>query len=1303
MAEWTWTTRQQQAIETIGTNLLVSAGAGSGKTAVLAERCAHLVADLRPACPVDRLLVATFTDAAAMEMRQRIAQTLRERLADDPTNRWLQQQLAMMDAATISTIHSFCKRTLTRYFALADLDPIAPLMDPHEAALLWQDTARTTFDKLGQRDDAPGEAFLDLLGAYSGASERQLIDSVQELDAFLASLPDPDQWVMACRDAFRIPAGGNLPDAWRAAWAAAMEEELSRQHAAVSSLLESMPRTDGTAPASEIIDAYRTQLADWLNRLQASQSAQTLDAICRDGIAAYSFDKMPTKASKLYKNLPPDDQAAFEKAADAVRNIKKTLLESRLQERFGHHAAKDWADGIARTAPHVGAFLDLVHEVRQAYQAAKHDLGVIDFNDLERMTLDLLRNKSAGVAARLRDQFRFVLVDEFQDINRVQAEILRLVSRGETDDRDGNLFCVGDVKQSIYRFRLAEPRLFIERNETYRAAAASGSHACGVVDLVENFRSNPALLDAINAVFRRLMASDLGGIEYDEHAELQAGRKENTGPALPPIELHVLEDKPSADAESDAGDDAPDNAADWQRIEREAYVVAQRIHALVEQGVGFGDIAILVRAIQRHGGLFVRTLTRLGVPTYSDTSDNALDALEVLDVLSLLMLLDNQQQDIPLAAVLRSPLFGEPLNDDQLVEIKTAASNTGGATPFHAAVRAYADAGRDGKLREHLADMFAKLHDWRRRIRLRPLADVLWAIYEESGYYAYVAGLTDGPRRQANLVRLHEHARQFDSFKRQGLHRFLEFIDDLREQDRDLESGAAAAPLGDVVRLMTIHKSKGLEFPVVFVAELGKRFNQRDAAGKIVFDRNLGIAMEAIDLDKRIRYTTLPHMLVTQAIRRESLAEELRVLYVAMTRAKQKLILVGSGKLDALDEKRALYAGHDGPLPLLERERGGSMLGWITAALACQPPESVRDVAPPADESVEADAKTMFTVRRYDGAEMATWAMEKPRSATSDAILERAARFDSLADAASLRAAATTGTSAEGTAPTPADVLAVVRRRLTMPYAREALTKLPAVIAASELKRRWDTQQDDEEPAVAWAQSHESSPQGSLSETIPDGSVPKKPARVEPATGKTAGSTRSAHRLPPRLPTPAFLARGTHAEPTQIGTWTHALLQWLDLAQPCDAADLIAQRDKMIERAILTPEQAAAIDLDAVAWFCASPLGQRLRSAADIKREWPFVMGIAPNRYEPSLDCETTSDDALLVRGIIDCVFDAGDGWEILDYKTDAVRGDALAARAALYRGQLRIYREAFEASHATKVRRCWLAFLSAREIVEVS
>ncbi|MCH7873015.1 MAG: UvrD-helicase domain-containing protein, partial [Planctomycetes bacterium] len=567
-----------------------------------------------------------------------------------------------------------------------------------------------------------------------------------------------------------------------------------------------------------------------------------------------------------------------------------------------------------KTAPYIRTIIQLVTAFRDGYASRKRDLGVLDFADLERYAFDLLAeggkpDTPSQAALSLHDRFRHVLVDEFQDINPIQDAIIRLASRESDPSRPSNLFVVGDVKQSIYRFRLAEPALFIERlNDGADPATSSVA-----IRLQTNFRSRPPVIDAVNSVFERLMRKDFGGVAYDDDARLRAGRRvepADTDKAHrsrdPRVELHVLEKKWS-DSSDDDDDDANStdrgpaalsDPARWTPIEREAYLIGLCIResmadtALETDGhpLGYGDVAVLLRARKVNAERVASILALMGIPAHADASGSLLATREIRDVLAALQLFDNAQQDIPLAAVMRSGILCEPLSVDQLLDIRCHDR----AVAFHEAVRAYAHEGRDRKLRGRVRGLLDRLASYRESARRRPLAGVLWELYEKQGYLAYAGGLPGGAQRRANLLELHDLARCFGTFRRQGLRRFLGFVHLLDEGRQELPTAPSVGEAADVVRIMSIHQAKGLEFPVVFVAGLGTKFNLSDRSGRMIFERDAGIGLRAVDTDRMIEYPTVVHSRVTASIDHSTREEEMRVLYVAMTRARDKLVLVGS-------------------------------------------------------------------------------------------------------------------------------------------------------------------------------------------------------------------------------------------------------------------------------------------------------------------------------------------------------------------------------------------------------------------------
>jgi ATP-dependent helicase/nuclease subunit A len=925
-----WTEPQQTAISTEGRSLLVSAAAGSGKTSVLAARCVRLITEGDSPCDIGELLVVTFTEKAAAEMKERIARSL-ARFHAATSDPHAAKQLAMLDRANISTIHGFCSRLLRQHFQLLGLDPEFSILDADEATLLKLETARNLF---AERYDAEhDDAFRKLIDCYADGDDERLIRQVIDIYDTLCSVADSGGWLLHARD--RIAEAIRLP---------MDQSELGREYLAyVARQLQSV--------ISECVDAgkavkafgsfkdYEEMLRDLYRTLvhwMAVLKQDGLDALAEES-GSVEFPRLKSMSNDI-----PNKAVAQDRLGSVRKMVKDGIWRQCLK-----FTTAEWKDGLARTLPHLDVLISLVVEFAEKYTAAKDEDCRLDFADLELLALRALKDsnspelKPSAVARGYHSQFKHVLVDEYQDINEVQDAILTLISRECDAGRAGvvpNLFCVGDVKQSIYRFRLAEPARFLRRRDEYSKPDSHGQ----LIDLKENFRSRAPLLEAINGVFERLMTKASADLDYDQSQRLEPGLPYPDFREVPmfigaPIELHLLpKEPPSADAASDD---------DLDRSEREAVLVGRRILKLVGRGdaaaknivdrtgptpvarpVRFSDIVILMRSMRFKADTLAAVLRGMGIPVHTESVTGYFEATEINDVLALLHVLDNQRQDIPLAAVLRSPLLNLPDAESNFARIRLAYTGEP-PVPFHLAVQKYAEEKTDA-LSEKLRAIQSQLEKWRQDARQRPVAELLWAVYEQTGYLAFNAGLSNGEQRQANLIELHDRARQFATFRRQGLTRFLAFLEKLKK-DSDLGQASIASEADDVVRIMSIHKSKGLEFPVVFLPDLGKAINQQDSQGSILLDRSAGIGLQVVDEHRQIRYPSLAWTVVQQRIRQQTLAEELRVLYVAMTRAKEHLILMGTTAEDAVDRWTLRWADHNGSIPAESVLAARNVLDWI--------------------------------------------------------------------------------------------------------------------------------------------------------------------------------------------------------------------------------------------------------------------------------------------------------------------------------------------------------------------------------------
>jgi ATP-dependent helicase/nuclease subunit A len=930
-----WTESQSEAFTEADRSLLVSAAAGSGKTAVLAQRCVHLVCDAKPPCDVTRLLVVTFTDSAAAEMKSRIKSALRQRYAQNPSDR-LKRQIDLVEHARISTVHSFCATVLRQNFHLIGLDPNFRILDGDDARLLRIETAADLLERRYESDDT-GD-FSRLVDAFAQGDDEKLIEKIIHTYSLLCSLSAPRQWID--RTLAEIAEAAAAPidkSALGQRFIDLVNQTLSDLIRQCSDAASSV-RTRGKPllPYGAQLDELRATVEHWKKVLN-SDGLDMLVSEYRD----FTLPKAPTI---------PNSVEGKNGAKALLDSVKKEIKENNLADLL-MLGAQTWQAGMAEVLPHARTFLSLVSDFKTDYDAAKADQRALDFSDLERYTLQVLGSptpsgwKPTPVARALHDQFQHVLVDEYQDINDIQDAILSLVSREcvAGPKTPGNLFCVGDVKQSIFRFRLSDPQLFLDRQERFSKPNAPGK----VIYLSENFRSRAPLLSAINAVFGRLMTKQAVQVEYDTSQELKAGSKfPNTSgpPTFPgaPIEFHLItEDSGSTDSDEDP------EASDLTRSDYEAIVVAKRIREMLGHSgkprmtvmqpndsgelhprhIEYSDIVILLRAMKFKADAFADTLRKFAIPVHSEGGSGFFASAEVRDILSLLRILDNQRQDIPLAAFLRSPLADLPDPDECLARIRLAYRDEAEQIPFHQAVIRYSKEQTD-EWAAHLRWFFSRLEEWRDQANKRPAAELIWSIYQETGYLAYVSGLEDGRQRVANLLELHDRAAQFSHFLRQGLGRFLRFLESLR-QEQDLQRPSPAADSQNVVRILSIHRAKGLEFPVVFLPDLGKKHNLMDAQGMILSDRIAGLGMHVVDLERLNSHASLSSALVSSSLYRQTIAEEMRLLYVAMTRAKEHLVCVGSCRASAIEQWTNLWSTHTGPLPADEILAARTPLEWL--------------------------------------------------------------------------------------------------------------------------------------------------------------------------------------------------------------------------------------------------------------------------------------------------------------------------------------------------------------------------------------
>lgn len=917
-----WTPFQEKAIKTTGTNLLVSAAAGSGKTAVLAARCAYLVCDAPDPCDVTELLVVTFTNAAAEEMRQRIGLAIRQRAAETHDPR-LQRQSLLINAAQISTIHSFGQSIVRRHFHELGIDPGFRLLDEDEAKQLRADLVENLLDR--RFDDEKAVDFRKLVDLYANGRPKTIASLILGLYDKLVSIIDAKSW-LADRRAALVEAS-TMP-MQQSRIGQAVRQQLADQIVVFASAAKRLGLAIAAVPALTKYVAHvgtiQAKLDGWVTAFKTG----SWDAIAAD-IAGWKPEKLPNVAASKDKEL-----------MQARINVLKKDIKKITEDPLFRFTEKQLRESVQQSLWATDLIVELVQQFADDYALAKRDASAMDFGDLEHLALKVLQEPGSKppapskIAIEYQQQFRHVMVDEYQDVNQVQDTILSLVGR-----RD-NHFAVGDVKQSIYRFRQADPQRFIDRYKRYaKDELGSGQ----VIDLQNNFRSRAPLLEVLNGIFEVLMTRESAEVAYSKSQRLEPGTTFPTDKGLfngKPIELHILEKRKAA-AGSDSDEDCDE---DFASDEREALLAAMRIRSLLgldgsaraqvtlrdqsTRPIEPRDIVILLRAMRIKAEHFAGILRRAGVPVQADSTSGFFAATEVGDVLSVLKLLINHRDDLALAAFLRSPLSGWSDIEDKLAEIRLAFPMRDAAC-FHQAYAKYAR--RSGPLADLIDTTDKQLDHWRAMAQNKPVGDVVWAILQDTAYLTYVAGLPDGPQRVANLLHLHQRAKQFETFQRPTLARFIDFLARI-EDENDLGMPAASGVASNAVRIMSIHKSKGLEFPVVILPDLGKQHNLRDTRGQLMFDDSVGIAARMVDTTKEVHFATLATTLASSEIHRKQIAEELRVLYVAGTRAKEHLILIGTTSEDPVTAWDAVWAGHVGEMNYGQVRAGKTMLDWIGPA-----------------------------------------------------------------------------------------------------------------------------------------------------------------------------------------------------------------------------------------------------------------------------------------------------------------------------------------------------------------------------------
>ena len=1240
-----FTEDQQRVIDLRNCNILVSAAAGSGKTAVLVERIVELVSgsacDSAQAVDIDRLLIVTFTNAAAAQMRERITKALSDRVEAEPDNEHIKKQLMLIHNAKIMTIHSFCLYLIKNHFNDIGLDPDFRTADEGEMRLLKQEVLS---ELLEEQFSQKRQEFTDCVEyfAYDGR-EKRLEELIERLYTFSESYPFPEKWLRQHRMDYHVETFEELV---KTEWFAGMMQEISallqeckEQEEAALKVCEEPDGPYFYAAALEQDQKLIAGLEQELARVvqsAASESEQSVSPAEMDTSAAKdAFEALAARVQGIsYARMAPkkDDSVSAEKRelVKAMRERVKNLLGT-LSEKYFASSPQQWLAECRQADAALCELVDLALLFGERLTEKKREKNLLDFEDMEHLALQiLLKEKENGqmvpsdTALEYREQFAEILIDEYQDSNLVQEFLLQSIS-GEDDGRF-NRFMVGDVKQSIYKFRLARPELFLEKFATYQKEDGS----CVRVDLKQNFRSRHEVTDCVNDLFLQLMHRELGGVEYDADAALYPAAQfpEADGAAAEAREKGAApggEEKQGSDAPKGEDCEASTAYSPYEPElciaaisgekgedpkELEAKMIAGKIREIVgklpvrdsESGqlrpAQYQDIVILLRTTSGWDETFKKILEENGIPVFVTSKTGYFAATEVQTVLNFLRVLNNPLQEIPLFGVLKSVLFG--FSDAQLATLR--ALDETGKRCLYDCVKLAAGEDKSGEgnvgygsrsdcadapLREKCCSFLSFLNRYREYAVYLPIHKLMEQFLEETGYLYTVSALPGGVQRRINVEMLLTRAESFEKTSYSGLFHFIRYMEQLEKYDIDYGETGASDENADVVRIMSIHKSKGLEFPVCFVSGLSKRFNRQDSAAPVLMDMDLGLAIDWVDPTARIRHTTLKKNVLARKLNADSMGEELRVLYVALTRAEEKLILTGTCKEDKLPQEDAAPGAY----------------GY--SALRLQEASSYYDLVLPAWQSAGRRLQ-ICTQEELLQAELVRASLGYN---SRQKLLEEAGKEPEAAELA-------------------------LCERLQKPYAHENLAGLFVKTTVSELKKE-GMQEEAAEGLTLFPEEEV---------------VPYLPQFVKEQEETVSGTTRGSayHRLLEIFPF------------ERQENWTAAKIR--TVIEECKA-------DRR-----LSEEYAAAINVYKIRAFLQTPLAARMAKAAKnnrLHREQPFVLGLSANR----LNTDFPEDETVLIQGIIDVYLEEEDGIVLADYKTDLVKDPKeLILR---YRVQLDYYEEA--------------------------
>lgn len=1205
-----WTEEQKKVIYLRNRNILVSAAAGSGKTAVLVERIIKRITSDDPAIDIDKMLIVTFTNAAAAQMRERIAKAIEKKIQREPENAHLQKQMTLIHNAQITTIHSFCLNVIKNHFHEIDLEPGFRIGDEAELKLLRGDIFEQVLEEsYGQKE----EKFLQFIESYAtGRSDGGIEEIVLQLYEFSRSYPWPKEWLEQCLRTFEVETVEELQQQeWMEELCDYIERMLKEAAEKIRAGIQICQSPNGPYPYEDALREDCIFVDELLAKKEYFRWYQKLSQL--------SWKRLSAK-----KDLSIDEEKKNQ-VKHLREEIKKIITD--IKKQFFYQEPEQMLEDMQRVAPVMEALVELTLSFSDAYKAAKEEKKIIDFNDLEHFALHILVEKQeekivpSKTAIEYSEEFEEILIDEYQDSNLVQETILNSISK----ERFGmpNVFMVGDVKQSIYKFRLARPELFMEKYNHYTLTDGKYQR----IDLSKNFRSREIVLNSINYIFRRIMHQFLGNIEYDEEASLHPGasfpepKEENINISTTSELLLVTEEAAPSEEEIE------EEALELSIKELEARAVVERIKELTDAENGIfvldeetkeyrrcrlGDIVILLRTMSGWAEVFVEQCMAAGIIACTDTQSGYFSATEVQNVLNYLKILDNPRQDIPLAAVLHSPFGG--FDNREMAVIRSRFPQC----EFYEALELYGEYAFSSKeemkescieasLSEKINHFLERMERFREKVPYTPLYQLLEEIYEETKYLDYVTVMPAGEQRRENLKMLVQKAIAFESGSYSGLFQFNCYIEKLQKYEIDFGEANLQDGSENAVHIMSIHKSKGLEFPVVFVSGMGKMFNQQDTRGKLALHPEMGIGPDYIDPKLRQKTATLVKKVMQKQMLLENLGEELRVLYVALTRAKEKLIMTGYVK--RLREQMEIWEQQNytdrESLSYTQISGAKNYLDWVGSCLVGAKDHSV-DIKIISLEQLSKRETIGQLIQEMKREELTKWEKDIIYHQGLKEMLEKKDSYE-------------------------------------YPFVTEE--KMKNKITVSELKRLSHLEMENAGEileAVTWEATEETE-------------------QIE------------------EIPKPKFMQATEQPSGTGLGTLYHKIFELLPIDKISTKEEVASIIDSMAEKGRIKEVDRKYISVQKVWKFVSSALGKRVAEAQRKQKVWreqPFVMGV-PAKEIYQLE---HSEELVLVQGMIDLYFEEEEELVLVDYKTDRVqRENGETVLKQRYHTQLEYYEKALE------------------------